>query len=155
LNLPTRHNWPGIPVIAALLPSLLMRERMPLLQTLRIGYAYDCAAAIESFLAALPLISSSLTELDLEFNFRLTAPADDWLPGFHLLPSLRVLRCNIDTEFPTGAAFARSIALAPAGISSASSSGRSVAGSKDSMSRDSSRSGCSARRMSSTDAVGA
>jgi len=111
-------NWRGVPNVAALLPSLLMREHMPRLQTLRIGTVYaNCNhGVIESaLLAALPRISSTLTELDLKFTFMLTqAQSDDWLPGFHLLPSLRILRCDFfHPNNHLDSAFARSIALAP------------------------------------------
>jgi len=115
LGFPATFGWPGGPGVAALLPSLLMRERMPQLQTLRMGHTYDGVSVIESaLLAALPMISSTLTELDIKFELGWTeARADDWLPGFHLLPSLRVLRCNIHRRSPVTSAFACSIALAP------------------------------------------
>ena len=124
----SRLHWPALRSLSLTIPSfampnstsivalprLLMRERTSRLQTLKIATFGVGFAAIESFLATLPLISSSLTELDLQFKLRLTeTQSDDWLPGFHLLPSLRVLRCDIHEECLMASAIARSIALAP------------------------------------------
>jgi len=90
---------------------------MPQLQTLRMqgcdGNRY-AAALTAALLASLPHLSG-LTELDIGFPLAVEGeqPAGG-LPGLHLLPALRVLRCSEVANTQLSPALAHSIALAPA-----------------------------------------
>ena len=108
------------PDVAAAMHRSLTHDCMPLLRTLRLrcpqlnNRPAPCATLTTALLAVLPQLSG-LTELDVDFGLDglIDEQPDGWLPGLHLLPQLRVLRCDINTELDTGSAFAISIAQAP------------------------------------------
>jgi hypothetical protein len=90
---------------------------LPRLQSLRVSLdsqqRLTWSGLTAALLATLPQIDT-LTELDVDFQLGLVdEQPDGWLPGLHLLPQLRVLRCDVDMTLATSATFAASIAMAP------------------------------------------